>query len=99
MFLGVKYNIENLFIEIGSSKIMATDNVELLGITIDNNLSFSSHINKLCKAANNKLSAIIRLRKYLSIPQSKLLVNAYVLSYFTYCPLLWMFCNKKDMAF
>ena len=77
---------------------MATDKVELLGIIIDNKLSFSNHISRLCKYANNKLYAIIRMRKFLSTSQTKLLVNSYVLSYFTYCPLLWMFCYKKEMS-
>ena len=58
MFLGLKKSETNLSIKIGKSKIMATDEVELLGIIIDNKLSFSKHINKLCKDANNKLHAI-----------------------------------------
>ena len=78
--------------------IYLTDKVELLGIIIDNKLSFSNHISRLCKYANNKLYAIIRMRKYLSTSQTKLLVNSYVLSYFAYCPLLWMFCYKKEMS-
>jgi len=98
MFLGLKQPEGNMSINIGKSTIMATNEVELLGVTIDKKLSFSSHIKKLCKYANNKLYAIIRMRKYLSIPQAKLLVNTYVLSYFSYCPLLWMFCYKKEMS-
>jgi len=96
MFLGVKSK-KDLFISFENSKILATDSVELLGVTLDNKLSFSTHIKNLCKTANNKLAAIIRLRKYLSIKQTKLLINSYVLSYFSYCPILWMFCFKKDM--
>ena len=97
MFLGVKQTEVDLCIKIGKAKIMATDKVELLGVIIDDKLSFSNHISKLCKYANNKLYAIIRMRKYLSISQTKLLVNSHVLSYFLYCSLLWMFCYKKDM--
>ena len=97
MFLGVD-DSKDLFINIHNSKIIATEKVELLGVSIDNKLSFSNHINNLCKTANNKLCAIIRLRKYLSTSQTKLLINSYVLSYFSYCPLIWMFCHKKDMA-
>ena len=96
MFLGTKdYN--NLSLDIDNSTVSATAEVELLGIIIDNKLSFSSHIKKICKNANNKLCAIIRLRNYLSLSQTKLLINSYVLSNFSYCPLLWMFCQKKDI--
>ena len=98
MFLGLRQSEENLSIKIGNSTIMATDEVELLGVIIDNKLSFSNHIKRLCKYANNKLYAIIRMRQYLSTSQTKLLINSYVLSYFSYCPLLWMFCYKKEMS-
>ena len=38
-------------------------NVKLLGISIDNNLSFEDHISALCKIANNQLNAIGRIQK------------------------------------
>ena len=34
---------------IDGSQIKATDNVELLGVAVDNKLSFKSHISKLIK--------------------------------------------------
>ena len=96
MFLRVD-NPEDISIDIFDNKIFAKKEVELLGVTIDYKLSFSSHIKKICNFASNKLCAILRLRKSLSITQAKLLVNAHVLSYFYYCPLIWMFCGKTDM--
>ena len=33
----------------------------------------------------------------LSVDQTKLLINAHVISHFFYCPVIWMFCNKSDM--
>ena len=97
MFLGVK-NIENISINISGNEITSQPEVELLGITIDYKLSFSSHIKKICKSSSNKLCAILRLRNFMSIPQAKLIVNAHVLSNFFYCPLIWMFCRKVDKA-
>ena len=95
MFLGVKENEFSL--NIGDIQLKAETEVVLLGITIDNKLTFSKHINNICKLANNKLCAILRLRNSLSVSQTKLLINAHVLSYFYYCPLIWMFCRKNDM--
>ena len=97
MFLGVK-NVHNISINIFGNEIKSQTEVELLGVTIDNKLSFSSHIKNICKSASNKLCAILRLRNLMSIKQTKLLINAHVLSNFFYCPLIWMFCGKGNMS-
>ena len=39
--------------------------MELLGIIIDNKLSFEKHIAKLCQTASCKLHALKQIRKYL----------------------------------
>ena len=96
MYLGSEKT--DLKIEINNKVIYPQKEVELLGLTIDNKLSFSLHIKRICKSANNKLCAILRLRRSLSISQTKLLMNAHVFSYFHYCPLIWMFCLKTDIT-
>ena len=35
-----------------------------------------------------------RLRSYLGEQKSKLLLNSVVMSNFSYCPLIWLFCSK-----
>ena len=57
--------------------------VKLLGITIDDKLSFTTHIENLC-----------RICKFISFEQAKRLPKAYIMSTFTYCPLIWMYCSK-----
>ena len=39
--------------------------VRLLGLTIDANLSFSSHISDICKRASRKVGLLTRLRNLL----------------------------------
>ena len=39
--------------------------VKLLGITIDDKLSFTTHIENLCSTASNRLRALARIRKNL----------------------------------
>ena len=70
--------------------------VVLLGITIDNLLIFNEYIDNLCRAANYKLHALRRIRKYLSLEKAKLLYNAFINSQFNYAPLVWMFYRKKQ---
>ena len=64
--------------KIGSITIKESDEVELLGITIDKALSFKKHIENLCRNAQYKLHALRRIRKYLTLDKAKLLGNALI---------------------
>ena len=39
---------------------------KILGVTIDNRLTFSSHIRELCKKASQKISALSRISNQLN---------------------------------
>ena len=77
-----------------STEIEESKKVVLLGIIIDNLLTFNEHINN--RTANYKLHALRRIRKYLSLEKAKLLCSAFINSQFNYVPLVWMFCRKKQ---
>ena len=51
-------------LHINNNEIESENSVTLLGITIDNRLSFDDHISKLCNIASMQLNAISRLEKY-----------------------------------
>ena len=85
----------NISLCIGGYTIDCSDEVKLLGITIDRKLSFYPHIKKLCRKAAAKTKALIRIRRYLNADQANILCNTYIMSSFNYCPLVWMFCSKQ----
>ena len=39
--------------------------VKLLGITVDNKLSFEDHLNKICKKLSQKLNALARISTHI----------------------------------
>ena len=61
---------------------------------IDKRLSFETHISKLCKKAGSKLSALARISRYMDANKLKILMRAFVISQFEYCPLVWMFHSR-----
>ena len=93
MILGKK-NRFKYSLKIGSITIKESDEVELLGITIDKALNFKKHIKNLCRTAQYKLHALRWIRKYLTLDKAILLGNGFINSQFNYAPLIWMFSHK-----
>ena len=83
-------------LKINSIEINETDTVELIGITIDNTLTFNEHINNLCRKASYKLYPLRRIRTSLSQDQAKLLHNAFINSQFNYARIIRMFYRKNQ---
>ena len=67
---------------------------ELLGITIDSNLTFQTHVNNICKKASQKLNALARVSSYMDTQKKIILMKSFIISQFGYCPLIWMFHSK-----
>ena len=68
---------------------------KLLGVNIDNNLTFETHVESFCKKASQKLNALLRVTWSLNFDQRKLLLNAFITSHFSYAPVVWMFHSRK----
>ena len=87
---------EKISLKILGSTIESSPSEELLGITIDSELTFHKHITSLCSKANQKLSALARIAKYMTIDKRKILLNSFVTAQFNYCPLIWM-CHSRTL--
>ncbi len=75
-------------------EITESEKEKLLGVTFDKKLNFRTHINEVCKKAAQKLHALARLSNYMHFEQLKLLMNSFIKSQFSYCPIIWMFHDR-----
>ena len=87
-------NHVDVSVRLNSETTEGEDSVELLGIHIDNKLTFSQHVTNLCKKGNQKLHALARISKLLSQDKLKLIMKTFIESQFNYCPLIWMFHSR-----
>ena len=94
MVLGNKDEI-SFNIHINNVKIKNSNEVTLLRIKIDKNLTFKKHISELCRRASYKLRTLRRIRKYFTVEKAKLLANTFINSQFNYAPLIWMSSINK----
>ena len=67
---------------------------KLLGIKIDHKLTFSAHIDEICKKAGQKMNALSRVIPYMNITKRLSLLNTFFMSQFNYCLLTWM-CHSR----
>ena len=87
-------NHKPLKLEIEGFQLTSAKSVNLLGITIDHNLTFNTHISNICKMTSAKVKSLSRIRNALDEDQAKLLYNSFILLQFIYCSIIWMFCSK-----
>ena len=55
---------EYMWAKLDEDIVWESNDVELLGVTIDNNLRFDKHVSNICLKANRKLSALTRVAKF-----------------------------------
>ena len=84
------YKHEQVWVNIGKDLIWESNDVKLLGVTIDRDLKFDKHVLKLCSKAN-QLSAVANL---LSFNKRRKLFKAFVESQFKYFLIVWMFHSR-----
>ena len=84
-----KFNFGNISLNNSKKEV-------ILGLTIDNKLSFDNHVKKICRKASQKTCALSRISNYLNSKQKEILFKGMLRSQFSYYPLILMFCSRKS---
>ena len=85
---------DGMTLNIGTSQISESESEKLLGVTLDSKLKFNVHVNQLCMKASQKLYAIARVSNYMDTDKVKPIMRSFIMSHFSYCPLIWMFHDR-----
>ena len=96
MIIGSKHQPSQLTLDINGHLINFTEELKLLGVTIDNDLYFSEHISAICKKANRLIGVLMRLRKLIPTEAKLQSYKTAILPHLTYCSLVWHFCKASD---
>ena len=81
----------NLDLEINNHKIDRVSDFNFLGLTIDENLTWREHVQKISTKISRVTGIINRLRKFLPSHILVLLYNSLILPHLQYCNLIWAF--------
>ena len=69
--------------------IKMTTSDKVLGIYVDNNLTWNNHFNFLSKKLSTYMWLLSKIRTFLSIDHRVLFYNAYIKPNLDYCSLIW----------
>ena len=69
---------EHLWPKVGDELIWEGAEEKLLGVTIDKNQNFNSHLNTLCKKVGQKVSALTRIVRVLPFHQRRIILKTFI---------------------
>ena len=76
--------------------IPASGLIKLLGVNIDTQLSFNTHVTNICTRAGRNLNVLKRVAKSLPVKVKLQLYKTYISCHFNFCPLVWHFCSASN---
>ena len=86
-----------LNIEVEGQQIKQVTNEKVLGIQIDNSLSWDDQVKKVKKTAGYKIHILRKIRKYLPLDTRKLFFNYYIKPHLNYCSSLWGQTTQENL--
>ena len=70
---------------------------KLLGVKIDNSLSWKQQIDNLCSVVSSRLGLLARLKLYVPYQGLCMFYNGYILPLFDYCCTVWGETTAKNI--
>jgi hypothetical protein len=92
-----RMQLSSLPLTASDSNIELVSSQKLLGVIIDEHLTFKEHINKLSKNLSKKVSLLRKIRRYLPLLERKLFYNAVVKPVMMYGSSIWSCCSRNDL--
>ena len=82
-------------IQVENTIISNVKRVKLLGAHIEGRLDFDYHVSQVCKKASKKIYALSSVCKYMDQNKQRMFIKAFIISKFSYCPLVWIFHSRN----
>ena len=83
-------------ISVENNDLCPTNEIKVLGVTLDDRLNFKSHVDDICNRASRQINSFKRFSKYLKIDRRLSVYKSFIQSNFSYSPVAWLFCGRKN---
>ncbi len=88
--------IEGITINLESVQLHRDECTKLLVVHVDRYLTFNHHVLELCKKAARQVNCLMCLSTMLPVESKLTIFNAFIVSNFLYCPVVWQMCSQPD---
>lgn len=82
--------------EIGGAIIHPSKEIKMLGFTVDDKLSFKSHVQKICTKAARQVNAFQRVSRFLCFENKLSIYECFIKANFNYGPFIYHFTGKTE---
>ena len=89
---------EKMTLTIKGTELKLVTSVKLLGLEIDYDLSFTSHLKKLCKKLSQRIDVLKKIRSCLPMKQRLLYYNTMIRSVLHYVSSIRTSCDKESLG-
>ena len=62
---------------------------KILGVVIDNNLSWLDHVSKVCKTVSKKIYQLSKIKHFLNLHSRKIFFHSYIEAHINYASTIW----------
>ena len=96
MSLGPRNCPKDLQIEINDTVVEKKSEIMLLGVTLDDQLTFSSHVSNISRKTSCQICVLQRLRNLIPTSAKLHIAKFATLPHVTYCQTVWHVCRSSD---
>ena len=89
MIIRSRQKLQSLNINVDGVKINQTNHSKAVGLGIDENLSWKKHINAMSKKVASSISALKRVRPFISMHTAIKIYKGLIEPHFDYCSVVW----------
>ena len=86
---------EEITLNVNGHILHQSDNIKILGVTLDKKLKWDCHINEVTKKCRSLMGILFKGRHFIDQDTRKLLFNAIVQSRLNYADVVWDSCSEK----
>ena len=87
-----------LSLHLNNDELNMITNDKVLGIIIDNNLTWSQHVDKVCKKITTNLWLLSRIKEHITIPQRVQFYKTYIQPHIDYCNTVWGGTSQVNLS-
>ena len=93
----IHLNKDMLLLTLNNEKLTVVSSDKILGIHVDNNLTWTDHTNAVAKKIASNLWLLSRIKEYLSIDQRVQFYKAYIQPHIDYCNSVWGGTSQRNL--